>query len=115
MKNRIAVAVGVIVALALHVMLGWMWSVAGSLVAGFMVSKRSAWSGALTLIVSWALLIGWNMAVAPAENLNMMETMAELLGGMPGFVIPFATLLIAAVLGLAAGALGGALKPKRSA
>ena len=83
--------------------------------AGFLAKKRSSFGGAISLTVAWALLIGWNMAVAPAENLNMMETMGNMLGGLPGIVIPAVTLLIAFLLGWAAGWLGGALKPSPKA
>ena len=44
----------------------------------------------------------------------MMETMGSLLGGMPGFVIPLSTLLIASLLGAVAGLLGGAIRPAKS-
>lgn len=111
--NRFSLIIGIAVALILHVAFGWMWGVAGSAVAGFLASKRPALNGALSLVSAWVLLIGWNLAVAPAENLNMMETMGNLLGGMPGFVIPVVTLLIAALLGFVSGSLGGAIKPKR--
>jgi len=112
--RSIAVGIGLIVALAAHVFLGWMWSVLGALVAGFLVEKRGAVAGTVSLTLAWGLLIAWNLAVASAENFNMMETMGNLLGGMPGVVIPLATLMIAAVLGLLSGALGAALKPRKS-
>lgn len=112
--RSIAIGIGVAIALVLHVWLGWIWSIAGSLFAGFMVKKANGLAGAVVLLVSWALLIGWNLAVAPSESVNMMETMGDLLGGMPGFVIPVATLLMAALLGFFSGRLGGALKPKKA-
>ena len=113
--KRLSLVVGLVVALTLHIFFGWMWGLAGSLVAGFLANKKPAVNGALTLMGAWGILIGWNMAVAPAENLNMMDTMGNLLGEMPGFVIPLSTLLIAGLLGLVAGALGASLKPKRDA
>lgn len=112
--SRSSIALGMVIALTLHVLFGWIWAIAGSLVAGFLASSRPALRGAAALAGSWALLIGWNMAVAPAENLNMMETMGSLLGGMSGFVIPLSTLLIASLLGAVAGLLGGAIRPAKS-
>ena len=109
-----AIGLGVLVALAAHLFLGWMWSLAGPLLTGFLMKKGGAWAGAVSLTLSWALLIVWNLAVATAESFNMMETMGSLLGGMPGVVIPVATLLMAALLGLVAGSLGAALKPRPS-
>lgn len=108
--KSISVGIGILIALATHVFAGWMWSVSGAMVAGFMVSRRPAWTGLLAMIASWGLLIAWNMAIAPTESFNMMETMGKLLGGMPGIVIPLATLVVAGLLGLLAGSLGGALK-----
>jgi hypothetical protein len=113
--KRLSLIVGLAVALVLHILFGWMWGVAGSLVSGFISDKRPGTNGALTLMGAWGVLIGWNMAIAPAENMNMMDTMANLLGGMPGFVIPVATLLVADLLGLVAGSLGASIKPKRAA
>ena len=61
-------------------------------------------------MLAWGTLMAWNVAVAPQESLNMMETLGSLLGGMPAFVTPLLTLLMAALTGLAAGWLGGSLK-----
>jgi hypothetical protein len=110
----IAIGTGLIAAIATHVFLGWVWSASGALLAGFLAPKRSAWIGAVTLVMSWGLLVSWNLAVATAESFNMMETMGSLLGGMPGIVVPLATLLVAALIGLLAGALGGALRPGKN-
>lgn len=112
MKSRLSLLVGVLISLAAHLTLGWMASVAGPLVAGFLAGKRSAWTGCVTQTVAWAALMTWNVAVAPQESLNMMETLAGLLGGMPAIVTPLLTLLIAALTGLAAGWLGGSFRNK---
>lgn len=108
--KSIAVGIGVAVSLVTHVYLGWMWSVSGAFMAGILVSRFAGWTGMVTLVMSWGMLIAWNLAIATEESFNMMETMGELLGGMPGVVIPLATLLIAGLLGFLAGAVGGALK-----
>ena len=109
----ISLGIGVLVAIAAHVLFGWVWSASGALLAGFLSTRRSAWTGAVALVLSWGILLAWNLAVATAESFNMMETMGDLLGGMPGIVIPLATLLVAGLIGLLAGALGGALRPNR--
>lgn len=112
--RSIAIGIGLVIALAAHLALGWMWSVLGALVSGFLVKKGGIFAGAASLTLAWGALIAWNLAVAPLESFNMMETMGNLLGGMPGVVIALATLLIAAILGLLAGWLGSALKPRKS-
>ncbi len=109
------IGLGVVVALVGHLFLGWLGSVAGGFLAGLLVSKRGWLAGGVSITVAWAILIAWNMAVASAEMFNMMETMGQLLGGMPGFVIPLATLLIAFLLGVLSGWLGASLRPKKSA
>ena len=112
MKSRLSVLVGVVVSLAAHLSLGWMASTAGPFVAGMLAGKRSAWVGCMAQTLAWAGLIGWNIAAAPQESLNMMETLAGLLGGMPAIVTPLLTLLIAALTGFAAGWLGGSIRKK---
>ena len=110
----LAIGAGVIVAVAAHLFLGWAWSVAGAILAGFMVGKGGWWSGVVVMLVSWGAMLAWNLAVAPAESLNMMETLGGLLGGMPPFVTPLLTMAVAALLGVAGGWLGSSLRPRKS-
>lgn len=112
--RSLAVGAGVIVAVAAHLFLGWVWSVTGAILAGFLVSRRGWWAGTAVMLVSWGGMVAWNLAVAPAESLNMMETLGGLLGGMPPFVAPLLTVAIAALLGMAGGWLGSSLKPRKS-
>ena len=99
------------VALVMHVWLGWIWSIAGPVLGGFLIGKGGGRYGAIILVASWGLLMMWSYVVAGKESLNMMETMGTLLGGMPAAVIPLGVFLMAAILGMASGALGSALKP----
>ena len=115
MKNKVQIVLlSVGVALVMHVWLGWVWSIVGPVLGGFLLGKGGGRFGALVLSASWGILMMWSYVVAGKESLNMMETMGTLLGGMPAAVIPLGVLLMAAVLGMASGALGGALRPGKS-
>ena len=113
MLQRFTLLVGLLVALAAHLLMGWAWSVLGPLSAGFLSMKRGAWNGLVVLVLAWGGIMAWNVAAASQESLNMMETLGGLLGGMPALVVPVATLLIAARLGAVAGWLGHSLKPRK--
>jgi len=104
---KIGVSIGI--ALALHLLLGWQWSIAGALVAGAWTGKRGWLTGAGILALSWALLIAYNFIVAATPVQKMLDVMGGILGGLPGPVVILLTLLIGAVLGLIGGGLGAAL------
>lgn len=110
--KRLSLPVGVILSIGMHVAFGWMFSVAGPIVAGYLAGRRSVRMGMAAQVLAWGLLMGWNVAVAPQESLNFMETLAGLLGGMPAFVTPLLVLAMAALSGAAAGWLGGSLRKK---
>jgi hypothetical protein len=112
--KRLSLPIGVILSVGMHLAFGWMYSVRGPVAAGYLAGRRSIRMGMLAQVLAWGLLVGWNIAVAPQESLNFMETLAGLLGGMPAFVTPLLVLVVAALCGAAAGWLGGSLRKKES-
>ncbi|MGA0254636.1 MAG: hypothetical protein ACO3NR_02975 [Rhodothermales bacterium] len=110
----VSVGLSVAVSVGTHVVLGWMGSLSGPLLAGLLIGRSGQWYGGLTLATAWAVLMAWNLLVAFEESLNMMETTGALLGGMPGFIVPVAGLLVSFALGLAAGGLGSSIKPEKA-
>ena len=108
--KKFAIPAGVVLSVAAHLAFGWMASMVGPVAAGLMMNKRAAITGSVVQIVSWAALIAWNVAVAPKESLNLMETLSGLLGGMPAVVVPVLTLALAGLTGFAGGWLGGSIR-----
>jgi hypothetical protein len=97
---------GVITALALHLTLGWAWTLVAGLEVGAALRQGGWWAGGLMGTVSWGLLIGWSFWNAPAETARMTGTVGELLAGISGVLFVGAVLGIGFVLG-AVGALAG--------
>lgn len=95
-----------LVALALHVLLGWQWSIVGGVIAGFGINRFGWALGAAAVSVSWLLLVVYNFAVAPAEMARFVEVTSGLLGNMPGPMLVVTTVLLGTVLGLSGGLMG---------
>jgi hypothetical protein len=95
-----------VVALVLHVLLGWPWSIVGGFVAGI-GSKRGGWAlGLMAVALSWIVLIVYNFAVAPEEMARFVEVTSGLLGNMDGPMLVVTTVLLGALLGLLGGGIG---------
>jgi len=98
---------GTVIALAVHILLGWQWSLVGGVVAGYGV-RRFAWAaGMIAVALSWTLLIVYNFAVAPAEMARFVNIASGLFGNMPGPMLVLTTILIGALLGVLGGMIGG--------
>lgn len=96
-----------VVALALHILLGWPWSVLGGAVAG-VLSPKSGWLvGSAAVGLSWSLLILYNFVVAPPETTRFLSITGGLFGNMSGTFVVVVTVLIGVVLGLLGGTIGG--------
>ena len=91
-------------ALVLHLLLGWAWTLAAALAGGVWAGRRGWLVGALGVGLDWLVLIAYNFVVAPEPVQTMTETVGDLLGNMPGPLIVASTLF----LGLLLGAVGGA-------
>lgn len=96
-----------LVALVLHILIGWPWSIAGGAVAGF-ASSRSGWLvGTVAVAMSWALLVLYNFATSPAEMGRFISITGALFGNLSGPMLVGVTVSIGALLGLLGGTIGG--------
>ncbi len=84
----------------------------GAIIAGVWYTERPVLGGMSTLVLSWGGMMAYTAFIAPAETVNMLQTMGSLLGDIPGSLIVVITLLIAAVLGGLGGWIGKKSKPK---
>ena len=104
--RTIVLVVGVILALTLHLTLGWAWTLIAGLAVGAALREGGWWAGGLMGTISWGLLIAWSFWEAPAETARMTGTIGELLADISGVLLVGAVLGIGFVLG-AVGALAG--------
>lgn len=104
------IGIGTVVAIALHFGAGWVFSFAGAAIAGLMAVERGWLAGLCSMVLSWGALMVWSISSASAESAIMMDTVAALMGGLPGFVTPVATLLMAGLPGAVLGWFGGGLR-----
>ncbi|MEO1076239.1 MAG: hypothetical protein AAFX41_09785 [Bacteroidota bacterium] len=109
-RRTILVFVTATVALTLHVILGWTWSVLAAVLGGFVMGRGGSVVGALGLVLPRAGLVLWNLAVYGPEMARMTEAIGSLLGGLPSFVVPLLTLVTALVLGTLGGLTGASLR-----
>lgn len=110
MHTTLRVAVVAVLALALHLLLGWRWTILAGIVGGAWVDRRGWLVGALGVGLDWAVLVLYNYATARAATQVMTETMGRLLGNMPSLVVVAATVLIGGLIGVLGGAIGTALR-----
>ncbi len=110
---RRATIIGLLVALAFHLALGWQFSAIGAIVAGFLAPQKGVRVGALSVAFGWGLLIIFNFVVATPETVEMTRIMAALLGNLPPFVTVLITLCIGLLLGSIGGWVGSAMKSTR--
>ena len=88
--------------------LPWGWSALAGIVAGLW-SLRGGWlSGGLAVAVAWAAFVVWNHIAAPAEVQNLM-VVAGAFTGVPGWLLPVASIAFGFALGAAGGFLGSSL------
>lgn len=106
-----------LLALALHVFLGWAWTILAGVLAGAWVVRRGWFVGAVSVGLDWLVLIIYNFAVAGREVATMASTLGGILGNLPGAAIVAITFLIGALLGGLGGIIGShlvqAFRPSR--
>lgn len=98
-----------VLAILLHVFVGWAWSFAAAFVLGFWEGKRGWLLGAALLSLSWTLIVAYNWILAAAPVSRMLNVMGGILGNLPGFAVALITVLLGALLGLIGGGLGTSL------
>jgi len=95
-----------LVALVLHVTLGWQWSIVGGVVAG-LGAHRFGWAvGSIAVGLGWMLLVLYNFSAAPAETARFVEITSGLFGNMTGATLVLTTILIGVLLGGLGGTIG---------
>lgn len=95
-----------LLALLLHVVLGWAWTITAGLAAGLWIGRGGWHLGAASVGIEWLVLVLYNYLIAPRAVHLMSENIGSLLGNLPFFVIVALTPVIGALLGLLGGAAG---------
>lgn len=95
-----------VLALALHLMLGWAWTFGAGLAGGVIAPRRGWLVGSLGVALDWAALVGYNFWIAGAATGIMIRTMGDILGNTSGMVVVAATVFIGAALGGLGGVVG---------
>lgn len=95
-----------LLSLALHVLLGWMWTVLAGAAGGAWAVRRGWLTGAAGVALGWGVLLAYNLLFFQDETARMAVTVGAILGNLPGFAIVVASLLIGAVLGALSGFVG---------
>ena len=104
MKALPRIGGAVLLALVLHLTLGWAWTPLAGLLAGW--HMRGWIFGALVVGVDYGLLVAFSFAVDPRAVGTMTDTMGGFLGNMPSGAVVALTVLIGVVLGGLSGAAG---------
>lgn len=101
---------GVGLAFLLHWLLGWVWTVLAGIVMGIWYERRGWLVGGIAVGVSWGALITFTFAADLAATRRMIDIMGSIFGGLPGFIVPVATLLMGVLLGASGGLFGAGLR-----
>ncbi len=98
--------VTLVLSLALHLVLGWAWTILAGIVVGAWAIRWGWLLGGAGVGLGWLVIIVYDFVVAPTPVQRMTETFGGILGGLPGIGIVFITLLIGVLLGTVGGGLG---------
>ena len=102
--GTVAVTFGL--ALALHLTLGWAWTLGAGILGGVWTPRGGWLVGLLGVGLAWLALVLYNLAWHADAVGTMLETLGGIMGGLPGFLIVLLTLLIGTLLGVLGGAVG---------
>lgn len=97
-------------AVLLHLILGWEWTLGAGLAAGYAFERRGWLYGALVVGCDWLALLVYNYLVDARAIGVMTDTLGGMLGNMPSFAVVAMTVLIGLLLGLIGGAAGTQLR-----
>ncbi len=92
-------------AFLLHLLLGWAWTLGAGVGAGLWHGRGGWLLGATAVAVDWTAWLVYDYSVNARAVHLMTQTMGDVLGNMPFFVVVALTLSI----GVALGGLGGAV------
>ncbi|PSQ98838.1 MAG: hypothetical protein BRD48_05940 [Bacteroidetes bacterium QS_9_68_14] len=95
-----------LLALAVHLTLGWAWTLAAGIAGGAWARQRGWLVGLVGVAAAWAALVAYNFAAAPNATTRMARTVGALLGNLPGWATVLATVLMGALLGTTGGFIG---------
>ncbi len=111
----IRILIGFGVAVVLHLLLGWAWTMGGGIVAGLYRAHRAWIAGGIAVGLGWAVFVLHALAVAPEPSLRLFNIMGALFGNIPSAFVPVGTVLVGILLGMAGGGLGGSILTCREA
>lgn len=93
-------------ALGVHLVLGWAWTIGAGFLGGLFAAKRGGLVGLLGVALDWAVLVGYNYIAAPAATQTMTDTMGGIIGNTSGMVVVAGTIFIGVLLGGVGGVAG---------
>jgi hypothetical protein len=105
-RKSLKVVLSSLLALALHVAVGWAWTALAGVVSGWWALKRGWLAGASAVGLAWGALVCWNYAVAPQEVSTMWRTLGQFAAGAPAWLVPILTVLAGVLIGAAGGWFG---------
>lgn len=100
----------IILSVALHLTLGWAWTLGAGVVGGLWAFRGGWWVGALGVMLGWGALVVWNVLVASEPVGRMLTAFGGLVGNVPGWGVVAATVLLGGVIGALGGAIGTQLR-----
>jgi len=105
-SKPLRIGICILVALSLHLALGWEWSLLAGVFCGLFIRIKAWLWGAVSTSVAWSILIVYNLIQAREPVLDMLSTMGQILGNLPGALIVLLSVLTGGLLGLIGGEIG---------
>ena len=97
-------------ALVFHLVMGWAWTIVAAIGVGFW-QERGGWlAGAVSVGLSFVLLIAHSWLVAPGAVARLGTVMGAMFYGMPAPLIFVGTALTGILIGIAGGGLGSGVR-----
>ena len=106
MRTLFHIVAVAVLALVVHLALGWAWTLGVGFLGGAFIRRRGWLVGMLGVALDWVVLIGYNYVAAPAATQTMTDTMGGIIGNTPGMAVVAGTILIGVLLGGLGGAAG---------
>jgi hypothetical protein len=88
-----------------------MWTCLAAVLGGSFAEKRGWLIGLAGLVFGWGTIVMYQYIQAPRQVSEMARVVGALAGGLPAAGTYALTLLVAALLGAAGGAVGAAIRP----